>query len=133
MSEENVEVVRQVFEAFNRRDWAAWKSHHDPDVEWHDPPGVPGGGVHRGAGPIVRFLEETLETAAEWRADVEEVESVGHDRVLMRGRSVVVWRGTSVPMEDPLVVLFDLDQGRVRRVRHFRSSTEALEVAGLEE
>ena len=38
MSQENVEVVRQVFEAFNRRDWAAWESHHHPEVEWCNPP-----------------------------------------------------------------------------------------------
>ena len=24
MSQENVEIVRQILEAFNRRDWAAW-------------------------------------------------------------------------------------------------------------
>jgi len=133
MSEENVEVVRQVFDAFNRRDWAAWESHHHPDVEWCDPPSVPGGGVHHGVGPILRFLDETLETAAEWRVDVEAVESVGQDRVLMRGHSVVVWRRSNIAMEDPLVVLFDLDEGRVSRVQHFRSSTEALDAAGLSE
>ena len=133
MSKENVEVVRQIFEAFNRRDWAAWESLHYPDVEWRDPPGVPGGGVHNGVGPILRFLDETLDTAAEWRVDVEAVESVGPDRVLMQGRSVVVWRESQIPMKDPLVALFDLDEGRVRRVQHFRSSAEALEAAGLSE
>jgi ketosteroid isomerase-like protein len=35
MSQENVEIVRRVAEAFNRSDVAAMVEEHDPDVEWH--------------------------------------------------------------------------------------------------
>ena len=34
MSQENVEVVRQVVEAFNRRDLAAMTQRFDPEIEW---------------------------------------------------------------------------------------------------
>ena len=34
MSQENVETVRRVFDAFNRRDIAAFLELLDPDVEW---------------------------------------------------------------------------------------------------
>jgi ketosteroid isomerase-like protein len=133
MSQENVRVVRQIFEAFNRRDWAAWESHHHPDVEWCDPPELPDAGVHHGVGGIRRFFVDLLETGDEWHVEVEDVSSVGPQRVLMRGRSGGVGRGSRIPFEDPFFQLFDLDESRVRRVQTFRTVTEALEAAGLSE
>jgi ketosteroid isomerase-like protein len=133
MSQENVEVVRLIFEAFNGRDWAAWESHHHPDFEWSDPPEVPGGGTHHGTAGVRRFMNEVLETGDEWHVEVDDIESVGECRVLMRGRSVAIGHASRIPMEDPLFQLFDLEHGRVIRVQTFRSSDEALEAAGLRE
>ena len=131
MSQENVAVVRQLLDAFNRRDWAEWESHHHPEVEFRDPAELPGGGVHRGIEEIRRFFSELVEN--DWYVEIDDLESVGHDRVLMRGRSVFVGRVSGVPIEDALFQLFVLGEGRVHRVQVFRSSTEALEAAGLRE
>ncbi len=133
MSQENVEVIRRVFEAFNRRDWAAWESHHHAEVEWHDPPELPDAGIHHGVGDIRRLFDELLETGDEWHVQVDEIESVGQDRVLMRGRSVLIGRVSRIPLEDPLFQLFELEDRRVCRVQTFRSTNEALEAAGLNE
>jgi ketosteroid isomerase-like protein len=133
MSEENVEIVRQIFEAFNNRDWDTWESHHHPDFEWSDPAELPGGGTHRGVSDVRRFMEETLEAGDNWQVEVDAIEAVGKDRVLMRGRSVFTGRVSGFPVEDALFQLFDLDGGRVRRVQTFRSTSEALEAAGLSE
>jgi hypothetical protein len=48
MSRENVELVRQTSEVAYRRalDWI--DDHATTDYEWHNPPELPGGGVHRG-------------------------------------------------------------------------------------
>jgi ketosteroid isomerase-like protein len=133
VSQENVEVVRQVLEAFNRRDWTEWESHHDPEVEWCNPGEFPGAGVHHGVGATRRLLDELLETATEWRVDIDAIESVARDQVLMCGRSVLVGRTSRIPFEDPLCQLFELEDGRVKRVQTFRSRTEALEAAELQE
>jgi hypothetical protein len=84
-------------------------------------------------GAIRRFFDELLETGDEWHVEVDDVESVGPDRVLMRGRSVLIGRVSRIPLEDPFFQLFELEEGRVRRVRTFRTTTEALEAAGLAE
>jgi len=133
MSEEDVEVVRQVFDAFNRRDWAAWESHHRPDVLWSNPPEAPDSGIKRGVGSIRRVFEDLLETGDAWHVEVDSVEAVGKGRVLMRGRSVFVGRVSGFPVEDRLFALFDLEDNRVRRVQTFRSTGEALKAAGLSE
>ena len=130
MSEENVEVVRQVFEAFNSRDWAAWESHHHRTSSGPTRPSSLAADPSRG---VRRFMDDVLETGDEWHVEVDGIESVGEDRVLMWGRSVLVGHASRIPMEDPLFQLFDLKQGRVSRVQTFRSSGEALEATGLSE
>jgi ketosteroid isomerase-like protein len=133
MSEENVEVVRQTLGAFNRRDWDEWESHHHPAFEWSDPPGFPGGGRHRGFADVRRFIDGVLETADEWQVEIDDVESIGDERVFLRGRSVLVGRKSGMAMVDPLFQLFELVDGRISHVQTFRSSEEALEAAGLSE
>jgi ketosteroid isomerase-like protein len=134
MPQENVEVVRQVVVGFNRRDWVAWESHWHREAEWYDPPEAPGSGVHRGVQNIRRYFDELLEIAADgWNVEVDAIEGVGRDCVLIRARSVLVGRESGVPIADGLFQLVDLADGRVRRVRNFRSSAEALEAVRLRE
>ena len=115
-------------------DWVAWESHWHREAEWYDPPEVPGSGVHRGLPSIRRYFDELIEIGAEgWSVEVEAIESVGRDRVLIRARSVLVGRESGIPIEDALFQVVDLEDGRVRRVRNFRSSREALGAVGLRE
>ena len=131
MSTENIAVIRRVLEAFNGRDWEAWETLHHPDAEWVDPPEVPGGGVHRGRDEIRRFFNELLPIGDDWRVEVDAIEVVGAERVLMRGRSLLTGKASRMPMEDPLFQLFEVEDGRVRRVQTFRSRDDALRAAGL--
>ena len=133
MSRENVEIVCEIFNAFNNRDWAVWESYHHPDFEWSDPPEFPGGGTHRGVSDVRRFMDGVLDTGDEWHVEVDDIQDVGKDRVLMCGRSVLIGHASRLPMEDPLFQLFDLKQGSVRRVQTFRASEDALAAAGQRE
>jgi ketosteroid isomerase-like protein len=134
MSQENVDVVRRVVEAFNRQDWAAWNSLYHPDAEWFDPPEVPGSGVHRGRRSIRQYFEELLEIAADgFNIEVDALDDVGRDRVLIRARTVLLARDSGIPIDAKVFQLVDLEDGRVRRVQNFRSSQEALEAVGLSE
>jgi ketosteroid isomerase-like protein len=134
MSQENVEVVRRVVEAFNRQDWVAWNALYHPDAEWFDPPEVPGSGVHRGRRSIRQYFDELLEIAADgFDIEVDALEDVGRDRVLIRARTVLLARGSGIPIDAKVFQLVDVEDGRVRRVRNFRSSQEALDAVGPRE
>ena len=53
MSQANVELVRGVYDAFDRGDVDGVFSAMKPDIEWNESEGMPYGGVYRGRDPIV--------------------------------------------------------------------------------
>jgi ketosteroid isomerase-like protein len=57
MSRENVELVRQAFEAFNRDGLPALQEFWDPEIVWHTDPMVPEPGVYEGREAVTAYLE----------------------------------------------------------------------------
>jgi len=61
MSQDNVDVLRQVVDAFNPQDWVAWESQWHRAAEWHDPAEVPQDSffqvVHREDGRLRRVRD----------------------------------------------------------------------------
>jgi len=72
MSQENVELVRRGFDAFNRRDLDTYKALMDPDVE-----GIPRmvaiEGDYRGHDGIDRWWKELLDVFPDFSIEVGEV------------------------------------------------------------
>ena len=64
MSEENVKVVRALFDSFNAGDMDASREGHDPDVRWRLAEGWPEPGPFVGREAVVRYVDhaELLET-----------------------------------------------------------------------
>jgi ketosteroid isomerase-like protein len=86
VSQENVEVVKRAFDAFDRRDVDGLVDLTTAHVEWL--PGMPGivaGDSFRGREGVEQYFEGLAETWVEYRASVEELRDLG-DRVLALGR-----------------------------------------------
>jgi ketosteroid isomerase-like protein len=132
MSRENVEVVRDVILAFNRRDFEAMQALNHPDVQvdWSASRGLEAG-VYRGWEEVARFYQTFFET-------FQEVE-IEPDRFIESGDSVVVPNrsqsrgrdGIEAPARSTLV--FKVRRGRVARVCLYQETHEALEAVGLSE
>ena len=63
MSEENVELIRRYYRAWNGGGLDAARAFWSDDFQWHDAPGMPDAGVYRGsdaAAAHFRDLEEIL-------------------------------------------------------------------------
>ena len=61
MSEENVEIVRQALEKWNRGDYEPTLEALDPEIEWQVPPGIViGQEVYRGREEVQRGFAEWL-------------------------------------------------------------------------
>ena len=133
MSQENVEIVKRSYEAFNRRDWDRARELFDPDVELH---GTIGGleqhVVVRGPDAIqAQFETEDNEIWDEHRIEPQEFIDAG-DQVVVLQREYQ--RGKSgVELVIDTASILDLRDGRIVRMQGHMDRAAALEAAGLSE
>jgi ketosteroid isomerase-like protein len=131
MSQENVDLVRAGFDAWNAGDMDALRELYDPDAISRSPEGWPEPGASVGRHAIMRQFEQLRET---WDADAFEVISdfidVG-DRVAVR----CIWRGAGHGPELNLEMtcVFTIRKARIFGVEFFWDHAEALENLGLSE
>jgi ketosteroid isomerase-like protein len=132
MSQENVEVFRQMLNAFDRRDRAAWLALRDPDCEVIPSAMWPEVDAIRGREPwdfCVKVAEafERLPVAG-----VELVHAVA-DKVLVHWRHDVRGRASGADVEINYWIVVTFREGRIARDQWFADRAEALEAAGLQE
>jgi ketosteroid isomerase-like protein len=132
MSQENVEVVRRAYEAWNAGDMDALRELYDPDAMmvrglegWPEPfsPVI-------GCEAVIQMYEQLRET---WDADAMEPISFADvaDRVVVR----TVWRGVGhgPDLNMEMTIMFTVRKSRIFLLEQFWDHTEALEAVGLSE
>jgi ketosteroid isomerase-like protein len=135
MSEENVEVVRRLFEGFqaaiDRGDPGAWIAETVPDdYEWIVPE-FAGRSVWRGREEFAEFVRTWTEDFDGWSLRAERLIDAGGDRVVALALQSATGKHSGVPVEMNLGQIYDLRDGRMVRVTNYFSHAEALEAAGL--
>jgi ketosteroid isomerase-like protein len=131
MSQENVEVVRAVFETWNAGDMDALRELHDPDAIMRPPEDWPESGPFFGREALMRQWEQQRDT---WDADALEPISDfidGADRVVVR----FIWRGAGHGPDANLELtgVYTVRKGRIAFFEFFWDHAEALETLGLSE
>jgi ketosteroid isomerase-like protein len=132
MSQENVEVVRRMLDAFNSGDFEASLAFLDENVEWHDPPDVPGAAVHRGPEEVRSWFARWLGAWEVYTAEAEELIDAG-DHVVVVHHEWGRGKGSGIEVDNRSANLFDLREGKVVRRRPFPDRDQALEAVGLSE
>jgi len=134
MSQENVEIVRRIYEAFLRGDSDGPAQLFDPEVELHGTVGgLSEGSVARGLQQIRRVFEEwDTEAWDESRLEAEGFIDAG-DRVVMLQHELRRGKGSGVEVESDTAVVFELCDGRVTRIQGYMDRVSALAAAGLSE
>ena len=138
MSQENVEVVRQLFGGFQaaveRGDPGAWIADTVPDdYEWIVPGEFAGKSVWRGREEFGEFVRIWTEDFEDWSIRVERLIDAGDDRVVALALQSGTGKHSGVPVEMNLGQIYELKEGRMVRVTNYFSHAEALEAAGLSE
>jgi ketosteroid isomerase-like protein len=128
MSQENVEVVREIWDAYSRGDFDRIREHSDPAVVMITVEEGPLYGIEAVRKNHERWWEawENSETA------VEEVIGVG-DRVFVMARFRGRGRASGAEVEGRHFEVYTLRDGKVLRVDEYADRAEALEAAGLSE
>ena len=131
MSQENVEVVRAGYEAWNAGNMDAVREHYDPDAIVRAPEGWPEPGPFVGREAVIRQLTQLRET---WDADA--LEPIGDfigtaDRVVVRW----IWHATGHGPDSTLKLtgVYTVRNRRVVYLEFFWDHAKALEAVGLSE
>ena len=132
MSEENAEIVRAGYEAFNRTQQPVPETLH-PDVEWHTAEDLPDSGTHRGVDGIAKLFSEWAASFENFQADIDEIIDGGDELVVVVARLHGRLRGSSEEVVLPETHVWKLRDGRAFEIREYRTKAEALEAAGLSE
>src|SRR3954447_2832545 len=131
MSQENVEIVRGMYDAFGRGDGDAALAYFDPGVVVDASHRVDGR-VGHGHQELVAILGEWMGTWKEWREEGEAMGDAG-DRVLVistqRGRG----KGSGAEWTNRFGMLYEIQGGKISRWTIYDDPHAALEAAGLSE
>jgi ketosteroid isomerase-like protein len=136
MSQQNVEIARRGFEAWQRDDFDAWLSYIDPDVEWLT-------AIERGlgrAGNVFHGHEGMREFWSLWRTEVDdfwaesdEIRDLGGERVLHLAHIQFRGRASGIMVESHLALVVTIRDGKIVRSEDYLSHKEAPEDVGLSE
>jgi ketosteroid isomerase-like protein len=136
MSQENVEIVRKVFDAAAHGDTAGVFDLYDPYVVWdatRTERGAITGKVVQGREGLLKWLREWYEAWETMDDILEELIDAGQQRVV----SIMVQRGrgraSGIEVENRMGAVWTLQDGKIIWVVWFPSREDALEAAGLSE
>jgi ketosteroid isomerase-like protein len=130
MSERNLETVRELNRAFNRRD-PRWLELYDQDGEVQTSPGLPGKHIYAGPHGVARAAALWTEEVDDYHWELHElIDAAGCVVRLFRFRSRV--NAQSAWLSPPLGAVFYVRDGRITRMLTYFSWGEALQAAGVE-
>jgi len=134
VSQENVEIVRRLYELWSGKDWEAMVDLVDPDVEQHGTiGGLEEGHISRGTDQIrQRFQAENIKVWDEHRIEPMRFIEAG-DQVVVVQHEYQRGKGSGVETEIDTATVFDLRGGRIVRIQPYMDPAAALEAVGLSE
>jgi ketosteroid isomerase-like protein len=134
---QNVEIVRQAHEAFNRPDLGvfdldAFYRLADPDlvVDWSRSNGLEAG-IYRGEAATRRFWNTFFEAFE--RVVVEPLEFIEHGESVVVPHHFHAWGREGVEVDAHSTVVLTVRHGRIIEMRLYRQTAEALKAVGVAE
>jgi ketosteroid isomerase-like protein len=130
MSQENVEIVRRMYEAYHGGDVDAALSYYDPEVVV-DASFRVDGGIGHGHEGLSRIIRTWVGTFDDWREEIEEIRDLGsHVLVLstQRGRG----KGSGAEVEQRYAVVYEIQGDKITRMTLDNDTARALKAAGAD-
>ena len=133
MSQENVEIGRRMWTHFNYRDWAAWWSLLDENVEWRARTDKPDVDIYRGHESLGAFVEAWTGMFPDIRVELAGESIDLGEHVITPTLIVGTATSTGIKVRDPYSFLVKITAGKIVLGQEFHDNAEALEAVGLEE
>jgi ketosteroid isomerase-like protein len=133
MSQENVEIVRAAFDAFERDDVNGVLSLCDPEIEITQAADLLGAPQHQhGHAGMLEAFAVWPEQWDDYRIEIIGMTDLG-DQVMVKQMARGRGKGTGIPVEMLFTFLFLVRAGKIKEWRIFTREDEALKAVGLEE
>ena len=131
MSEENVEIMRAVMNAFAKEDLPAFLPLMDPEIHFEPHlAGVEGG--YAGHDGVERFFADAFETFEILDANYPDIRDLGN-QVLVLGTLRLNGRESGIQVENPLAIVARVREGLITYLKDYADRDAALKAAGLSE
>jgi ketosteroid isomerase-like protein len=132
VTQDDIEVIREAFERWNRRDIDYWIQHAQPDVEvWSKYAALEQGGEpyrgHAGMREWRAEIDQNFELHEVFAEDVRDVDG----KVLVLGAVRFRGRTSGSEMHHPFAWVCEMRDGSLLRMFFYSSHGEALESVGL--
>jgi len=127
MSQENVELVRRIYDAWDGQESA--RDYLAADIEYVNPSYAVEPGTRRGR----KSFSVVRETYEDFELQVERLIDAGSDDVVVLAHYTASGRGSGVPVAGEHGYVWTVKGGVAVRFQWFQSHREALEAAGLSE
>jgi ketosteroid isomerase-like protein len=132
MSQENVEIVREAFQAWYPNDSEAFARSLDPEFEYHITYG-PQRGVHRGWKATVAAFDHWQDVFSDYRWEVTEYIDGGDEHVIVPFVERGLGRASGVEIGQRPAFVCAMRDGRIVRLTEYQTTAEALKAVGLAE
>jgi ketosteroid isomerase-like protein len=133
MSQENLETLRQILEAFNSKDIERALALTHPDFDLEVPPDLSAEpDSYRGHDGMRRYWESFEDVMDEIRIEPEQLFDAG-EAVVVAIHLTAKGRRTAIAVEQRSAGVWTICDGKVIRIRAYRSLSEALKGVGLPE
>jgi hypothetical protein len=128
MSEENVELVKDVYGAFARGDVPAVLGAFADDIEWFEAEGMPYGGLYRGPDAVAQNVFGPITADVDGFALVQEEFIASGGTVAAVVRYTGTGKATGKALDVPAVHVWDIRDGKLARFRQFIDTVKYAEV-----
>jgi ketosteroid isomerase-like protein len=135
LSERDIEIVRDQFEAVNERDFPRAMDHYAEDVVLVVPPAesAPEPGTFEGKEAVGRWFGNWFQAfGRDYHFEIEEARMIG-DQVFIHARHGGHGRASGIEVQGELSYLYGVRDGKVARVEIYPTRDEALTAAGASE
>ena len=132
MSQENLEIVRRIFEAWAVADWSIGNDYYDRHVVFVMSPDFPAFGVSYGIDQVKAYWRDFLEQFERTTIEAKRLQTAG-DTVLAQVVQHAKGRASGVEGDIPFFMLFTFRGKRIVRVESMIEEAEAREALGLSE
>ena len=133
MSQENVEIIRRMLDAWNRQDIEVILALTDPEAEYVNAPTAVEPGTRRGHDEIVAVMRKQWESLTGAVQEIDRFHDRG-DEIITVGRVSRTMPGSDARISNPLLMSWRFRDGRLVRLEQLGAGPDfpdALKAAGL--